>query len=150
MRGRKSKYETHVLPHLNDIPSWYETMTECQIAKRLGVDATTFVKYKNEHEELRDALRVSREDLAEQLKSKLKMKAMGFSYEEKKTVVRREGSEIVETTETYERYSPPDTGAIHLLLKNLDDDWRNDDGETVRQKREKLKIERQKAESENW
>lgn len=52
--------------------------------------------------------------------------------------------------EEYERYSPPDTGAIHLLLKNLDPSWRNDDQATMNMKREKLELEKQKAEQDNW
>jgi len=52
--------------------------------------------------------------------------------------------------EETEKYAAPDTGAIHLLLKNLDDNWRNDDKATMDMKREKLELDKQKAEAESW
>ena len=44
----------------------------------------------------------------------------------------------------------PDVAAIHLLLKNLDDDWRNDDRPTMRLKMQKLELEKTKIENESW
>ena len=49
-----------------------------------------------------------------------------------------------------EKYAPPDTGAIHLLLKNLDDNWRNDDKPTMDLRREKLENDKKKAENADW
>lgn len=146
----KSKYETNILPHLAEIPEWIKTMTEGQIADRCGVVQQTFIKYKAAHPELHEALNAGNAQLVTELRSALKKKALGFTYEETKTYVREENGQRVRYVEKYERYSPPDTGACHLLLKNLCDDWRNDDGETIRLKREKLELEKQKAESENW
>lgn len=39
--GRKSKYDTHIKPHLNWIEQMCQTMTEEQIAKSLGVSVST-------------------------------------------------------------------------------------------------------------
>lgn len=146
----KSRYETLVKPHLAEIPRWFETMTEGQIAQVCGVTKKTFIEYKKKHKELCDALNRGRVDLVTELKSSLKKKALGFEFTERKITVRQDSDVKVRIVEEYTRYSPPDTGAIHLLLKNLDDDWRNDDGETVRLKREKLDVEKKKAEQENW
>lgn len=148
--GRRRKYETHVEPYLKDIAEWVSTMSEAQIAKALGIAMSSFELYKNEHPELRQALQEGKRTLVEELKDTLKKKARGFKYTEKKTTVKQQNGTHVITVETYERYSPPDTGAIHLLLKNLDDTWRNDDADTMKLKRDKLEMERQKAESENW
>ena len=49
--------------------------------------------------------------------------------------------------EKYKKYAHPDTGAIHLLLKNLDDTWRNDDKATMDIKRGQLELAREKEEN---
>ena len=67
-----------------------------------------------------------------------------------KETVRIEAGKQIKVVERYTKYSPPDTGAIHLLLKNLDPEWRNDDRETMDLKQRKLELERQKAEAEDW
>ena len=148
--GRKGRYETHVQPFLNDIAEWYGLINEDQIAKKLGISVATFEKYKNEHPELRESLKKGKEDLIEELKATLKKKAKGFYYEETKTYIKQENGKEVKTVEKHKKYAQPDTGAIHLLLKNLDDTWRNDDKATQDLKKEKLELDRQKAENENW
>ena len=80
--GRKSRYETHVLPYIDQVRDWIQLLTEDQIAKRLGVGHTSLQKYKKEHQELAQALKEGREELVENLKLTLKKKAQGFYYEE--------------------------------------------------------------------
>ena len=148
--ARKNRYETHVQPHLAEIQEWYGLLDEKQIAKKLGIATSTFENYKKEHPELLEVLKNGRVQLIEDLKTSLKKKAKGFTYEEQKTSIRQEGSKEIKIIEKYKRYSPPDTGAIHLLLKNLDETWRNDDQVTIDLKKQKLELERQKAENDNW
>ena len=80
----------------------------------------------------------------------LKKKAQGFTYEETKTVIRQENGKEVKVIERYKRYAQPDTGSIHLLLKNLDDNWHNDDVPTMNLKKEQLEITKKKAENDIW
>lgn len=148
--GRKNKYETHVKPHLQEIPKWYEDLTEAQIADKLGISVASFENYKLKYPELVASLQSGKEILVEELKDSLKMKAKGFHYKETKKTIRNVNGQKTQVIEEYERYSPPDTGAIHLLLKNLDDNWRNDDKATIEMKRQKLELEKQKADAENW
>ena len=148
--GRKGRYETQVQPKLGQIQEWYGLLTEEQIAKRLGVSVRSFERYKTQHEELRQALLNGKQALIEDLKATLKKKAKGFHYKETKKTIRNVNGQSTQVTEEYERYSPPDTGAIHLLLKNLDDTWRNDDKTTVDLKREKLELDRARQENESW
>ena len=148
--GRKNKYTSHVEPHLKDIPEWLETMTEAQIAKRLGISVCSFEKYKTEHEELVEALRVGNEHLVDELKSTLKKKAMGYTYKETRTTRQRKGKDVVVTIEEVERYAHPDTGAIHLLLKNLDPSWTNDDKQTLELKRRQVAVAEKKQEAQDW
>lgn len=150
--GRKNKYETHVKPYLKEIPKWYETMTEGQIAKRLGIAPSTFELYKTKYSELVECLSRGKEILIDDLKDSLRKKARGFHYTEtKRTYMETEAGEQVGAVriEQTEKYAAPDTGAIHLLLKNLDDDWRNDDKATMDLKREKLELDKQKSE-DTW
>lgn len=148
--GRKNKYITNIEPFLDKIKEWYGELTEEQIAKRLGVAVSSFENYKKQYPELVEALNQGQEILVEELKKTLKMKAKGFHYKETKKVMREVDGKQTKTIEEYEKYSLPDTGAIHLLLKNYDDTWRNDDRETMDLKREKLELEKQKAEDERW
>lgn len=148
--GRKNLYETLVQPKLKEIPEMVGTMTEEQIAKRLGISRRSLEKYKQQHEELRAALLKGREDLVQDLKTTLKKKAQGFYYKETKTTIRKDGDKTIKVIEEFEKYAQPDTGAIHLLLKNLDETWRNDDRETMDLKRQRLEMEKEKSEANNW
>ena len=149
--GRKGKNETHVKPYLSQIEEWYQDLDERQIAEeRLGIAVSTFENYKKKYPELREALKKGRQHLVGELKASLKKKAKGFYYEETKTSTREEGEKRVRVVETYKKYAQPDTGAIHLLLKNYDPTWTNDDQTTIDLKREQLEIAKQKAENDNW
>lgn len=151
--GRKNKYETHVKPFLNDIPKWYESMTEGQIAKKLGIATSTFESYKLKYSELAERLSRGKEFLIDDLKSNLKMKAQGFKYTETKTIKALDedtGELVVVQIIEQEKYAQPDTGAIHLLLKNLDPAWHNDDQETINIKRKQLEIAEKKAQGDDW
>lgn len=137
-------------PHLKEISEWYQILTEEQIARRLGVAPRSFEKYKKEHEELREALKKGKEELITELKLTLKQKAQGFTYTETKRTTRNtsEGKTVI--LEEFERYAQPDLGAIHLLLKNLDPDWRNDDQTSIDLKKAKLELEKERAENSTW
>ena len=148
--GRKNKYETHVQPYLKDIQEWYEDLDEQQIAKRLGVATSTFENYKNKYPELREALKKGKQDLISDLKASLKKKAKGFFYEETKTCIREDGGKQIKVVEKYKKYAQPDTGAIHLLLKNLDETWRNDDQSTMDLKKKQVELTEKKIEQNEW
>lgn len=148
--GRKNRYFSHVQPNLQKIPEWLETMTEAQIAARLGISVCSFEKYKTLYPELVEALQTGREQLCRDLKETLKKKARGFMYTETKTTQRKENGKSVVVVEKYEKYAQPDTGAIHLLLKNLDPEWTNDDRQTMEIKKKQIEIQQQKADAAEW
>lgn len=145
--AQKGKYETHVKPRLKEIAEWYEFYTEGQIAKKLGITQRTFTSYKKDHAELQEALISGRDALITDLKKTMKQKAKGFTYTETKRTIREIDGKRTVLIEEYERYAQPDTGAIHLLLKNLDDTWRNDDKATMDIKRGQLELAREKEEN---
>ena len=148
--GRKNKYESHVKPYLSKIPNWYLTKTETQIAKKLGVSEASWTNYKKQYPELQECLRNSQEDLVDELKGILKKKAQGFYYTEKTKTVIKEGGKESKKIEEKEKYAQPDTGAIHLLLKNLDPEWRNDDKQTMDLKKQQTEIMQKKADAAEW
>lgn len=149
--GRKNKYETHVKPYLNQIQEWYGELDERQIAvDRLGIAVSTWEKYKKQYPELREVLKKGKQELVSELKTSLKKKAKGFYYEETKTCIREVDGKQVKVIEKYKKYAQPDTGALHLLLKNLDNDWHNDDKTTIDLKKKQLELNERKIEADEW
>lgn len=148
--GRKNKYDTHVKPYLNDIKKWYKTMTEEQVAQKLGISIATFWNYKREHEELQEVLFEAKKDFADDLKSSLKKRAMGYEYEEEKITIKDDNGKPVKVIERYKKYCHADIGAIHLLLKNLDKEWHNDDYKTLMLKQKQLELQERKIENDEW
>ena len=123
-RGRKSKYFTHVEPYLDNISEWSESMTEAQIAKKLGVGKTAFNDYKMKYPKLMEAIKKGRQNLVIELKSVLIKKARGYMYEEKKIITDSDG---YTRKEVIQKYAQPDVASINLLLKNYDkENWAND------------------------
>lgn len=153
--GNKSKYETYVKPYLEDIKIWTESLTDREIAEKLKISPRTFATYKKDYPDLAQALEDGKKKLVRTLKETLKKKAKGFYYEEVKTVKIHNPdpdaeSEWIERIEINRKYAQPDTGAAHLLLKNLDPNWRNDDRETMDIKKKQIELQKQKLEQDNW
>ena len=104
------------------------------------------IKLNNENFENEDF----KKDLIEDLKGILKKKAQGFYYEEETIKKIDDNRKIIETTETKKKYAQPDTGAIHLLLKNLDETWRNDDFETMKRKAKEIELKEKQIDADDW
>lgn len=125
-RGRRSKYETHVLPHLDRIPKWRrDGLIEDTIAKKLGVAMSTFSVYKLKYPELMESLKKGREHLIEELEDSLYRRAMGTVLKEVRT---KYESGFQTEKIIIEKEVPGDTGAAIFALKNLaPTKWRNVD-----------------------
>lgn len=145
--ARKTKWETHVLPHLDDITKWIPDYTEGQIAKKLGITQATFDTYKRKYPELKEAIIKGEQSLVEELHETMKRKAKGYKYIETKIIDDEKNGRRIET---YEKYAQPDTGAIHLLLKNYDPKWHNDDMSTIKFKEKQQELDREKLEMQKW
>lgn len=148
--GRKNKFESHVRPRFEEIKQWYQDMTEAEIVKRLGISVRAWENYKKEYPELTELLKDSKTQLKHELKETLKKKAKGFYYEESKTFIREENGKQVKTIEKHKKYAQPDLGSIHLLLKNLDENWHNDDMTTIKQKNKALELTERRVELEEF
>lgn len=148
--GRKNKYEEYVKPYLEDITEMYKDMDEKQISDRLGISQSTFDNYKKKYPELRDAIKKAKTNLSTEMKSVLKKKAMGYYYEETKTYIRDDNGKKIQVVEKYKKYAHPDTGAIHLILKNIDENWHNDDNISIEMKKKQLELNERKIANDEW
>lgn len=124
-----------------NIREWVRTMTEEQIALSCGISYSSFQKFKKQYKELEKELIEGKKLLCSDLKSSLIKKALGYDIEETTTLIKEDGNgkKTKEIKKVVKHY-PPDTGAIHLLLKNNDDDWHNDDVTTIKLKQKELEI----------
>lgn len=147
---RASKYETYVKPHLEEIRKWVLDLNEKQIAEKLGITQASLENYKKKYPELAEVLIKGRQDLVLDLKDSLRKKARGFYYTETKTTIKDENGKKTKYIEKHEKYAQPDTGAIHLLLKNLDEEWHNDDAFQMEMKRLQAELDRDRLEAQKW
>ena len=146
-KGRPKLYQKKVEPYLEEISEMALTMTEEQIAKTLGVGWSTFRGYKAEYPALVDALKSGRAELVKTLKSTMIKRAKGFSYEERKRIIK---NGIVVQDEIYTKAALPDVASMNLLLKNYDkENWANDP-QALELKRQELELQKLKIEEGSW
>lgn len=126
-RKRLTRYDTHVVPYLDRIPSWRrQGLTERQVAKRLGIGYSTLSLYKNKNVELLEALKKGKEELIEELEDSLYKRAMGFEYEEVETWIEEVDGVQKKRIKRVKKQALPDTGALAFALKNLSPNkWRD-------------------------
>ncbi|MBQ9632064.1 MAG: transposase [Lachnospiraceae bacterium] len=121
---RKSKYESNILPRLDEIEAWArDGVPEEDMARRLNVAYSTFRKYKEMYSALSAPLARTREyvDLVEMVGA-YKKRAMGYEYTETKkiftaTVV--DGKEVRQLKEIQEtkKHVPGDPRAMENWLR---------------------------------
>lgn len=168
--GRKGKYETHIKPYFAEILEMCQTMTENQIAEKLGVGASTFAYYKTQFPELSEILKKGRRNLVADLRSALIKKAKGYEYTETKTVEEAvrwpdemyamlidagftreqiESSRLVKT-EVAHKQASPDVAALNLALKNYDaENWSNDP-QMLKIRKKELELKERQIENNEW
>lgn len=127
--GRKSKYETHVLPNLDRVPKLKrQGYHDEQLAKHFGVAYSTFKEYIKLYPDLKAALKKGKEELIEDLEDTLYRKALGkCTVKEVKKYIEKDktGKEKTKIEEIVKEI-PPDTGALIFSLKNLaPDKWKD-------------------------
>ncbi|MBR5945046.1 MAG: hypothetical protein IKZ94_08885 [Lachnospiraceae bacterium] len=168
--GRKNRYETHVKPFFKEIEQWCNTMTERQIAEKLGIAYSTWNQYKVDYLELTELLKKGRRDLVTELRSALIRKAKGYEYTETKTIseavnwpedlyvlLRESGftDEQIERsrlvrTEVSKKHMAPDVAALNLALKNYDkDNWANDP-QMMKIREKELELRERQIENNEW
>lgn len=151
-RGRKSKYETDVLPHIDKIKKAAQAgATLDEIAAGLGIAKSTLCRYKNEKEELKDAFTRGRAEIIFDIKAALLKKALGYEYQEKKQYIKKDDDgEAVTYTEITTKHQPPSETAGAMLLRNFDDSWIDKDSVSTRLKQQELELKKAIAEANNF
>lgn len=111
--AKKSKYEELVAPKLDTITGLYrEGWTLAAIADFLGISERTLCNYKNQHEELAEALKRGNDDAVYAVENALLRSALGFTYEEEE--INKKTGQI----EVIQKYAKPNVNAQIFFLKN--------------------------------
>ena len=151
-KGRKSKYDICVKPHLQKIGEWKRVgATDEQICSQLGVSKSSFYEYQKKHLELLDAIKKGKTELVMDLRGELARIAFKHTLETKKQYIKQDAETGNKTqyTEITTKEVDGDIAAINLLLKNLDSEWSNDPQNLALRKQE-LELRKAIAEANNF
>ena len=169
-RGKPGKYEDYVKPYLPLISEWCRTMTEQQIAEKLGIGYSTFNQYKVDYPEVKEAIKKGKQNLVADLKGALIKKAKGYEYTETKETTehvkwpdelyammleagftpQQIGQARLVKTEVSHKKAAPDVAAINLALKNYDkEDWANDP-QMLEIRKKELELRERQIENNEW
>lgn len=123
----KSKYETHVLPKLDQIEEWAKNgLIDTQIAKNLGISKDSFYKYKNAYIAFSDALKRGKEIIDLEVENALLKRALGYKYEEiTKEPVKNNPTQLQITKQVTKEVLPDVTAQIFWLKNRRPEDWRD-------------------------
>lgn len=131
MAGRKSTYDTVIVPRIEEIKEWLQQgKTDKECANMLGITPRTFSKHKNSISSFSSIIKNERKPKVEEIENSMFKSATGFTKTVKKamkvkTVEYENGKRLLETEkiEYYDEeiYIPPNTTAGIFLLKNWGD-----------------------------
>ena len=144
--GRADRYSTHVEPYLDEIAKWKTTMTEEQIAERLGIAHSTFQKYKQTHDELNQICLFGNKKKCDEVWSAVYKKATGYTELLQKEVLDKDGNII---TVLIPHHVAPDMKAASLILANHDPSFHVDDAEVLKLKKEIAELKKQLADKDS-
>jgi hypothetical protein len=148
-KGRPSKIDI-IKDNVEKIKEWKKLgATDEQICKQLNVGESTFYKWLSRHPELKEEIQVGTDFFIFELKNELARKAFKHTLETKKQYIKvdMETGHKTQYTEITTKEVDGDTGALHLLLKNLDrgrtwsENWQN-----YELKKQELELRKQIAE----
>lgn len=150
--GRPSRYETEIKPHIEEIKEAVQAgATVEEIAEAFGMAVSTIHKYKAQKKELKDAFAHGRAKVCFKIKAALLKKALGFEYEEEKRVGRKDkDGENVILIEKYKRYCAPSETAAAMLLRNYDENWRDNDKASADLRKQEAGLRQAIAEANNF
>jgi AcrR family transcriptional regulator len=145
------KYNVHVKPFLKQIEEWSKNgATNDEIANALGVGRSTFYRYLKDHTELEKAVRDGRQKIVFDIRAALLKKALGFEYTEHKLTTKTVGLQKITTEEEIKKYSPPDTTAALVLLRNYDNTYIDRDKTTTELKENEFQLKKKIADNNNF
>lgn len=151
-RGKKSEYAERVQPFLEKISDWIANgATIEQICEQLNISKSAFYTYKSKNKDLADAFKKSRAILVDNLRGELARLAFKHTLVTTKTTTKYDeesGKEIIYEDRTVKEVDG-DIAAIHLLLKNYDDEW-YENRKTYELKKKELELKEKQIEKDEW
>lgn len=146
---RPTKWETHVYPRLAEIQQWFqEGMNAEDIIVKLGIGKTTWYEYIDKYPMLAELVKWSRSVTISRVENSLLKAALGYDFEEIKTIVEEDRNGKKRTRiEKVKRHQPPNPTAMIFYLKNRAPNEWNDrrelvvDTKALEQERKKLFLE---------
>lgn len=151
-RGRKSVYDTHIAPRLEDIKNWRKVgATVENMCDALDISSTTFYKYLETKDEFADAYKKGTFELVMDLRGELARISFKHTLETRKQYIKQdmETGNKTQYTEITTKEVDGDVAAINLLLKNLDKDWSNDP-QNLELRKQELELRKAIAEANNF
>ena len=127
----KPSYATHVEPKLNLVEYWARNgVIDKDIAHNLGIGYRTLSTYRKKHKPLEQALIVGKEEADAMVVSALFKRAIGYEYEEVKTVIEQTGAgknlKENKRVEKTKKVLPPNiTAQIYWLKNRLKATWKD-------------------------
>ena len=122
--GRKTKYDTHVLPKFRLIEAWCrDGAIDEAIYKKLQISKDSFYEYKKKYPEFSDLLKTSKEDTDVQVENSLLKRALGYMAEDIKEEY--QDGILVSKTVTKKHISPDTTAQIFWLINRSAGKWQN-------------------------
>ena len=147
----KSKYETVILPRLEEIKKWLsEGFTDKEIIGRLGISGSTWYKHKSEITEFSETVIESREPKIKELENSMFKLANGYTVTLMKGMKVRDpggGEHVEEYMETV--HVPANFNALRFLLTNWSDSYSNDPA-LLKIRREEFEHKKKMDEDNLW
>lgn len=119
--GRPSEYRPEFVTTVLEMAE--RGATDVEIADSLDVSVRTLYRWKAQHEDFRQALKVAKDVADERVERSLYQRALGFQHDAVKIFLNKEGG-IVQAP--YREVVAPDTTACIFWLKNRkSQEWRD-------------------------
>ena len=151
-RGRKSKYDEYVKPHLEQIREWRKVGATIEnICEILNIARSTWNEYEKKHPEFADAIKKGNAEFCLDLRGELAKLATKHTLETTKQYIKKdlETGQQTQYTEITKKEVDADKGAIHMLLKNLDPNW-HDDPAFYELRKQEIELRKQIAAANNF
>lgn len=121
MAGRPSEYKPEYVTQVLEMAE--RGATDVEIADSFEVSVRTLYRWKAEHEDFRQSLKIAKDVADERVERSLYQRALGFEHDSVKIFVNKEGSV---TQVPYREIVAPDTTACIFWLKNRKrEEWRD-------------------------
>ena len=146
--GRPSKIDI-IKNNIEQIKEWKKLgATDDQICKQLNIGESTFYKWLSKNPDLKEEIQIGTDFFVLELKGELARKAFKHTLETKKQYIKvdMETGHKTQYTEITTKEVDGDTGALHLLLKNLDKGNWSENWQNYELKKQELELRKQIAE----